>query len=172
MNASRLIVGLSGPELTSEEKSLFCEIQPAGYILFSRNLVSAEQIRRLTDSLNSISRHRPFISIDQEGGRVWRTREFSCAPPDAATFSKNATSHQIAQFGALTGQLLEILGINLNFAPVLDLDHFPEQNNDSVEDVGEITHRLSSITQAFLIAGCESSLFSPAANTSPQTDLL
>ena len=129
MNASRLIVGLSGPELTSEEKSLFCEIQPAGYILFSRNLVSAEQIRRLTDSLNSISRHRPFISIDQEGGRVWRTREFSCAPPDAATFSKNATSHQIAQFGALTGQLLEILGINLNFAPVLDLDHLPEQNN-------------------------------------------
>ena len=129
MNASRLIVGLSGPELTSEEKSLFCEIQPAGYILFSRNLVSAEQIRRLTDSLNSISRHRPFISIDQEGGRVWRTNEFSCAPPDAATFSKNATSHQIAQFGALTGQLLEILGINLNFAPVLDLDHFPDQNN-------------------------------------------
>ena len=129
MNASRLIVGLSGPELTSEEKSLFREIQPAGYILFSRNLVSAEQIRGLTDSLNSISQHRPFISIDQEGGRVWRTREFSCAPPDAATFSKKATPRQIAQFGALTGQLLQILGINLNFAPVLDLDHFPEQNN-------------------------------------------
>lgn len=129
MKASRLIVGLSGPELTSEEKSLFREIQPAGYILFSRNLVSAEQIRGLTDSLNSISQHRPFISIDQEGGRVWRTREFSCAPPDAATFSKKATPRQIAQFGALTGQLLQILGINLNFAPVLDLDHFPEQNN-------------------------------------------
>ncbi len=129
MNASRLIVGLSGPELTSDEKSLFCEIQPAGYILFSRNLVSAEQIRGLTDSLNSISQHRPFISIDQEGGRVWRTREFSCAPPDAATFSKKATPRQIAQFGALTGQLLQILGINLNFAPVLDLDHFPEENN-------------------------------------------
>ena len=129
MNASRLIVGLSGPELTSEEKSLFREIQPAGYILFSRNLVSAEQIRGLTDSLNSISQHRPFISIDQEGGRVWRTKEFSCAPPDAATFSKKATPRQIAQFGALTGQLLQILGINLNFAPVLDLDHFPEENN-------------------------------------------
>ena len=129
MNASRLIVGLSGPELTSDEKSLFREIQPAGYILFSRNLVSAEQIRGLTDSLNSISQHRPFISIDQEGGRVWRTREFSCAPPDAATFSKKATPRQIAQFGALTGQLLQILGINLNFAPVLDLDHFPEENN-------------------------------------------
>ena len=129
MNAARLIVGLSGAELSPEEADIFREIQPAGYILFSRNLVSAEQIRELTDSLNSLSLDRPFISIDQEGGRVWRTREFSCAPPDAATFSEKATPRHIAQFGALTGQLLEILGINLNFAPVLDLDHYPDQNN-------------------------------------------
>ena len=60
---------------------------------------------------------------------MWRTREFSCAPPDAATLTAKATPRQIAQFGALTGQLLEILGFNLNFAPVLDLDHFPDQNN-------------------------------------------
>ena len=129
MNAARLIVGLSGPLLTPEEASIFREIQPAGYILFSRNLISAEQIRELTDSLNSLSLDRPFISIDQEGGRVWRTRDFSCAPPDAATFTAKATPRQIARFGALTGQLLEILGINLNFAPVLDLDHHPDQNN-------------------------------------------
>ncbi|MEN8774893.1 MAG: beta-N-acetylhexosaminidase [Akkermansiaceae bacterium] len=129
MNAARLIVGLSGAELSPEEADIFREIQPAGYILFSRNLVSAEQIRELTDSLISLSLDRPFISIDQEGGRVWRTREFSSAPPDAATFTEKATPRNIAQFGALTGQLLEILGINLNFAPVLDLDHYPDQNN-------------------------------------------
>ena len=129
MNAARLIVGLSGPELTADEAALFRDLQPAGYILFSRNLVSAPQIRDLTDALTALSTDRPLISIDQEGGRVWRTREFSCAPPDAATFATKATSTQIAQFGAFTGQLLELLGINLNFAPVLDLDHFPDQNN-------------------------------------------
>lgn len=129
MNASRLILGLSGPVLTSEEAELFRELQPAGYILFSRNLKSASQIRELTDSLSALSIDLPFISIDQEGGRVWRTREFSAAPPDAATFTQKASPNQIARFGALTGQLLELLGINLNFAPVLDLDHFPEQNN-------------------------------------------
>ena len=129
MNAERLIVGLAGPELTAGEAALFRDIQPAGYILFSRNLVSAPQIRELTDALSNLSIDLPFISIDQEGGRVWRTREFSCAPPDAATFTEKATPIQIAKFGALTGQLLEILGINLNFAPVLDLDHFPDQNN-------------------------------------------
>ncbi len=129
MNAARLIVGLEGPKLTSREEALFRELEPAGYILFSRNLVSPTQIRKLTDSLSSLSLDRPFISIDQEGGRVWRTREFSSAPPDAATFAAKATPKQIAQFGASTGQLLEILGINFNFAPVLDLDHFPDQNN-------------------------------------------
>ena len=129
MNASRLIVGLEGPVLSPEETELFTEIQPAGYILFSRNLASPLQIRELTDSLRALSKDDPFISIDQEGGRVWRTKEFSAAPPDAATFAEKANSKQISWFGALTGQLLELLGINFNFAPVLDLDHFPEQNN-------------------------------------------
>lgn len=129
MSAECLIVGLKGPVLTPEEAALFRDLQPAGYILFSRNLESPEQIRELTDSLRDLHLDTPFISIDQEGGRVWRTRDFSCAPPDAATFAKNADIKQISWFGALTGQLLEILGINLNFSPVLDLDHFPDQNN-------------------------------------------
>lgn len=129
MNAARLIVGLSGPELTDAEEALFREIEPAGYLFFTRNLVSATQVRNLADSLSELSLDRPFIAIDQEGGRVWRTREFSAAPPDAATMAAKADPKQIARFGALTGQLLEILGINLNFAPVLDLDHFPEKNN-------------------------------------------
>lgn len=129
MSAECLIVGLKGPVLSPEEAKLFRDLQPAGYILFSRNLESPEQIRELTDSLRSLHLDPPFISIDQEGGRVWRTRDFSCAPPDAATFVAQADMKQVSWFGALTGQLLEILGINLNFAPVLDLAHFPEQNN-------------------------------------------
>ena len=129
MNTTRLIVGLEGPELSAEEISLYKDIRPAGYILFSRNLVSPTQIRELTDSLTALSDDLPFISIDQEGGRVWRTKEFSAAPPDAATFAAKADSKQIARFGAFTGQLLELLGINFNFAPVLDFDHYPEQNN-------------------------------------------
>jgi len=129
MNAGCLIVGIAGLELTAEEASLFREIQPAGYILFSRNLESAGQIRALTDSLRDLSYDIPLISIDQEGGRVWRTREMGSAPPDAATFAGKGTFAQISTFGAFTGQLLELLGINFNFAPVLDLDHFPEQQN-------------------------------------------
>jgi len=129
MSAKCLIVGIQGTELTAAEQKLFTETQPAGYILFSRNLVEVTQIRALTDSLRELSDDIPFIAIDQEGGRVWRTREMGCAPPDATTFTSKANYKQISQFGAFTGQLLEQLGINLNFAPVLDLDHFPDTNN-------------------------------------------
>ncbi len=129
MSAGCLIVGIKGPELTPEEAQFFREVQPAGYILFSRNLIDPVQIRALTDSLRELSEIEPFISIDQEGGRVWRTRELGSAPPDAATFADKGTFLQISRFGALTGQILELLGINFNFAPVLDLDHHPDQNN-------------------------------------------
>ncbi len=129
MSAKCLILGIQGPELTPEETRLFQEIQPAGYILFSRNLIEPKQIRALTDSLRALSYDPPFISIDQEGGRVWRTREIGSAPPEAAIFAKQAKPHEISEFGAQTGRLLELLGINFNFAPVLDLDHHPEENN-------------------------------------------
>jgi len=67
------IFGCSGPELTAEERAFFREADPAGYILFKRNCVDPEQLRRLTDSLREIhGRERLLVSIDQEGGRVAR----------------------------------------------------------------------------------------------------
>ena len=67
------IFGCSGPELTADERDFFREADPAGYILFKRNCVNADQLRRLTDSLRDLhGRERLLISIDQEGGRVAR----------------------------------------------------------------------------------------------------
>ena len=67
------IFGCSGPELTADERAFFREADPAGYILFKRNCVDPEQLRRLTDSLRDIhGRERLLVSIDQEGGRVAR----------------------------------------------------------------------------------------------------
>lgn len=67
------IFGCSGPELTADERAFFREADPAGYILFKRNCVDPEQLRRLTDDLREIhGRDRLLVSIDQEGGRVAR----------------------------------------------------------------------------------------------------
>ena len=68
-----VIFGLSGPCLTVDEQSFFKEANPAGYILFARNVENPEQLRALTDTLRDLSgRDSLPILIDQEGGRIAR----------------------------------------------------------------------------------------------------
>ncbi len=129
MDGSLLVLGLAGLELTKEEAALFRKLQPAGYILFTRNIANPEQTRKLTDSLRDLSLDIPIIAIDQEGGRVTRTKEIAPAAPSAPALAALGHPGKIADAGALTGDLLRQLGFNLNFAPVLDLDHFPQSQN-------------------------------------------
>ena len=69
------IFGISGLELTADERAFFAEADPAGYILFARNCESKDQLRKLTDDLRAIhGRERLIVSIDQEGGRVARMK--------------------------------------------------------------------------------------------------
>jgi beta-N-acetylhexosaminidase len=69
------IFGMSGLSLTVEERAFFAEADPAGYIVFLRNIESREQLRALTDDLRSIhGRDELFICVDQEGGRVTRLK--------------------------------------------------------------------------------------------------
>lgn len=129
IDGSLLVLGVSGPELTREEAALFSKLQPAGYVLFTRNIVSAAQTRKLTDDLRELSSETPLIAIDQEGGRVTRTKEIAPAAPSAPALAALGNGIKIAEAAALTGDLLRMLGFNFDFAPVLDLDHFPETQN-------------------------------------------
>jgi beta-N-acetylhexosaminidase len=124
-DGSLLLLGLEGPELMPAEAALFRRLRPAGYILFTRNIVSPAQTRKLTDDLRDLSADLPIIGIDQEGGRVTRTKEIAPVLPSAEALACRGDMGKIADAGALTGELLQLLGFNLNFAPVLDLDHFP-----------------------------------------------
>jgi len=128
-DGSLLLLGLEGPELTPAEAALFRRLQPAGYILFTRNIVSPAQTRKLTDDLRDLAVDLPIIGIDQEGGRVTRTKDIAPALPSAASLAARGDMGEIADAGTLTGDLLQLLGFNLNFAPVLDLDHFPGLSN-------------------------------------------
>lgn len=124
-----LILGLDGPTLTQADRDRIARHQPTGYILFTRNIVDSAQTRALTDELRNLSEHTPLIGIDNEGGRVWRTSGLGPTPPDAATFGGKGDFKNSAWFGALAGRHLEMLGVNLNFAPDLDIDHEPQEAN-------------------------------------------
>src|SRR3546814_18347865 len=81
------IFGLSGPTLTDDERDFFRDSDPAGYILFGRNIENREQLRRLTEELRSLDgRAQLPILIDQEGGRVARMKapEWPAFPSGAA----------------------------------------------------------------------------------------
>lgn len=124
-----LLLGIEGTELTAAERARFAKLQPGGFILFSRNIESPEQTRALTDSLREFDTLDPIIAIDQEGGRVTRTKEIAPSLPSAVELADHGQFPAIADAGTYTADLLRLLGFNMNFGPVLDLDHHPEAQN-------------------------------------------
>lgn len=118
-----IIAGIEGPVLTARERELFTRLQPAGYILFTRNIVDYELTRELTDELRALTTgpDAPVIAIDQEGGRVVRTADIYVKLPSAAELAATGSSHFITQAAWYNAQCLYTLGVNTNFAPVLDI---------------------------------------------------
>ncbi|MBR5330448.1 MAG: glycosyl hydrolase [Akkermansia sp.] len=118
-----VIAGVEGLVLTPRERELFSRLQPAGYILFTRNIADYELTRELTDELRRLTTgpDAPIIAIDQEGGRVVRTAEIGVSLPSAASLAQAGSSHLIRQAACYNAACLHTLGVNTNFAPVLDL---------------------------------------------------
>ncbi len=116
------MLGIEGTALSNHERELFSELQPAGYILFTRNIQDADSVRELCDELRAISvfEHPPLIAIDQEGGRVIRTAELGLKLPSARAMALSKDSNLINKAAKLNAWGLQSLGINTNFAPVLD----------------------------------------------------
>ncbi len=121
--------GLSGPSVTELERAFFKAINPAGYILFTRNITARDQVRALCADLKTLSGNaRLPILIDQEGGRVARLRPplspaFPCAATFGVLFAKNpAAGLKAARLNAQAIALdLADLGITVNCLPLLDV---------------------------------------------------
>jgi beta-N-acetylhexosaminidase len=124
-----IIMGVPGPELDAATRHLIERVQPGGFILFGRNIKSPEQLRALTDSLRSLVKQEPIITIDQEGGRVSRLKEIGSEPPSAKELRDRGDLPLIRRHGKLTGQLLRLFGFNLDLCPVLDVSFDDEADN-------------------------------------------
>ncbi len=123
------ICGLSGTELTSEERAFLREAAPWGVILFARNADEPDQIRRLCGAVReALERDDALILVDQEGGRVQRLRppHFRAYPAGSrygAIYRENPLAGvEAAYLGArLIGLDLSALGITVNCLPILDI---------------------------------------------------
>ena len=126
---SYILMGVPGTELDAPTAAIIREVQPAGFILFGRNIRTAPQLRALLDDLSGEVRHRPVVTIDQEGGRVSRLKECGAEPPSAKQLREHGDPELIERHGRLTGDLLRLFGFNLDLCPVLDLSYAGDEDN-------------------------------------------
>ena len=126
-----IILDLEGVRLTAVEKEILSHPSVGGVIFFSRNYEEPKQLRALIQEIRAL--RSPFLlCVDQEGGRVQRFQKGMTRLPalrilgellDNAIFDMKQILGMSQQLGALMALEIRSLGVDLSFAPVLDVDH-------------------------------------------------
>jgi beta-N-acetylhexosaminidase len=121
----RLMTSLEGTSLTIEDKKLLSNKHVGGIILFSKNFESQPQIQSLCSEIKAV-KENIIIAVDQEGGRVQRFKnEFTVLPSmqDLGDYAIKKNNMRIChEIGWLMAIELVASGIDISFAPVLDVD--------------------------------------------------
>lgn len=116
-----MFIGLPGTEVDPVTSDLLAEIQPGGICIFGRNVRGAQQLRDLNDAIRENLNIKPLISVDQEGGLVDRFRRICTPMPAARVIRQHGDIAAARALGRITGEILRILGFNMNFAPVMEI---------------------------------------------------
>ena len=117
----RLMIALPGPRVRDEDVRLFRETRAGGLILYRRNFESPGQLRALLETLDERLGRRLLVATDHEGGRVIMLAEAVTIFPDALAVGASNEPFFAFRQGQIEGRELRRLGIDLNFAPVLDV---------------------------------------------------
>ena len=129
MTLGPLMLDIAGLELTPEDCELLVHPAVGGVILFARNYESPEQVRTLIDAIYAAREPHVLVAVDQEGGRVQRFRDgFTTLPSMRLIGHRYDMSRQqglelARQCGWLMAAELRAVGVDLSFAPVVDLDY-------------------------------------------------
>ena len=116
-----LIVGFDGTATSSRLGSLLTRLQPAGVILFARNITGALQTYSLLKDCQERVSTPLFACVDMEGGSVDRLRNVIGPSPSAADVFATRDRKLFRKHGKLIGECCRALGFNTDFAPVVDL---------------------------------------------------
>jgi len=123
-----IMLDVLGTSLTAEDKELLQHPLVGGLILFTRNYESPEQIAQLTADIRKAAKKELIIAVDHEGGRVQRFRDgFSLIPAMGKIWNfaeqNLATAQELAKQSAILMALeVQAVGIDISFAPILDID--------------------------------------------------
>jgi beta-N-acetylhexosaminidase len=118
-----LMVDVAGTWLSAEDRHLLRQPEVAGLIVFARNIEHPRQVRELTTAIRAV-RPELILAVDQEGGRVQRLRQGFVRLPAMRDLAHHPDALNLAEHcGWLMAAEVLAVGLDLSFAPVLDLDH-------------------------------------------------
>lgn len=129
MSLGPLMVDIAGTALTDEDRDVLRHPLVGGIILFTRNFESIDQLAALVADIHALRTPRLLVAVDHEGGRVQRFREGFTVLPPARVYGRLYNNDPAAgvkaaeQGGWLMAAECLASGIDISFAPVLDLDH-------------------------------------------------
>jgi len=130
-----VIVGITGYETDANSRQLIDNYQVGGIVLFKHNVKNANQMLSLINSLketNSVNKIPLFLAIDEEGGRVSRMPDEVMKIPASQRIGELNNSGLSYEIGSIIGEELTSFGLNMDFAPVLDVNSNP--NNPVIGD--------------------------------------
>ena len=122
------MIGIQGNALTPQECEWLLDPLTCGVILFTRNFEDRAQLSSLIDDIHALRSPPLLVAVDQEGGRVQRFREpFTRLPPMRELgrmydTDRHVALHAARSIGWLMAAELRACGVDLSFAPVVDVD--------------------------------------------------
>ncbi len=150
-----MLIGVSGATLTHEEKKFITENNISGVVLFARNCIEPKQIRELCAEIQSL-RHKMydkaplFIGIDMEGGRVQRLKPPFTQWPALKKYGDLDAPTAAFQFTQRMGAELLAIGINLDFAPCIDVFTNPQNTVIGDRAVSSDPHQVEKMASALI----------------------
>jgi beta-N-acetylhexosaminidase len=157
-----LIAGFNGHQIPTELRSLANEFGLGGVILFARNVADPEQVAELSfEASRLLPDLPPWVSVDQEGGRVARLKAPFTEWPPMATLGRSGDVRLAERFARALASELKAVGITLDYAPVLDIHTNPKNPvigdralAEKAEHVARLGSAIVKVLQAEGIAAC------------------
>jgi len=145
-----LIIGFDGTEMSPRLRSLLTRLQPAGVILFARNIISGEQTHKLLKECRACVSTPLFTCVDMEGGKVDRFRNVTGPAPSASDVFATGNPRLYREHGKIIGESCRALGFNTDFAPVVDLAFKASRNVMSSRAVSADPSEATAYAREFL----------------------
>jgi len=141
-----LIAGFNGEQLPVELKAIATEFGLGGVILFARNIAEPEQVAELcAEAARLLPDMPPWVSVDQEGGRVARLKAPFTKWPPMATLGRSGDPKLAERFARALGAELRAVGISLDYAPVLDIHTNPKNPVIGDRAIAENAEQVSAL---------------------------